>query len=681
MKALKEKRIGLRSLWRRGLVILSLFALVFASCNATDDDDDVVVPPTTNPPVVVGPGLMKIEIKSAPTEKSYEGQPINLKGLEVLVRYEGGYQNNKYYTPESSGVKFSTYPPYAAGVLGAVSGSASSEFGWAAMRDYTLLVDLPDGNSGIVEDLQITDVVPIVRMSTWQYGPGIAGSTGNPDNSFPFTNNTLLLWDLGVDFNGPLGDEVYVDDYPKFSQYTLQAAYADGAQLDIKVTPDIPWEIKPLITNADGPGQLVMAIASNPLTVGVQSLAAAHTYVQRAFAATVGTAKELVWPKAGTPGVSASQDLFGPDNNGRGADPAIIKAKGIATVHIVKEKGITLVAEDGTTPITFADLDPYFYWMDDSSDAWEKKLIDKGAKIKIEYTGGEPRTFTVKEALDMNAVWHNLNPGTKITTYIPFGVKGIGETGNKQANSNKPIAFASNRTPEITINYRGAEQKLKMPVYNRYGGVTPEPIDGNQITVNMKLRDNDVAGMNATEFSKKVLVTASFTASSDATLEAKKVTLKFDETLYDNITYTLTSAPLVGNDAGDEKYLYYSMNFGKPAWFDKAYVNLDGTIGRWIDDWDGLTAGAATTIPAGEGPVGTAPVYEPYKTLGANSLSLATLNGIDAYGDCNNPARNGRESNIRFIYKPPVADYWGNTVSASARGTNLRVAWEGIHTR
>ena len=38
MKALKEKRISLRSLWRRSLVILSLLALVFVACGDGDGD-------------------------------------------------------------------------------------------------------------------------------------------------------------------------------------------------------------------------------------------------------------------------------------------------------------------------------------------------------------------------------------------------------------------------------------------------------------------------------------------------------------------------------------------------------------------------------------------------------------------------------------------------------------------
>jgi hypothetical protein len=106
MKALKEKRVSLRSLLRRGLVILSLFALVFASCSDSDDGGTGTDPGPTNPPA--GPSIVSLTILQQPQEESFQGLPPNLKGLIVEVHWSDGKieQVNDY-------TKFTTVPGYA----------------------------------------------------------------------------------------------------------------------------------------------------------------------------------------------------------------------------------------------------------------------------------------------------------------------------------------------------------------------------------------------------------------------------------------------------------------------------------------------------------------------------------------------------------------------------------------
>jgi len=88
MKALKEKRLSLRSYLRRGLVILSLFALAFAfaSCGGSESGGpdnpgggDIWITTT----VVSGPKVTYIRIKTQPTEDSYQGMPPNISGVEI----------------------------------------------------------------------------------------------------------------------------------------------------------------------------------------------------------------------------------------------------------------------------------------------------------------------------------------------------------------------------------------------------------------------------------------------------------------------------------------------------------------------------------------------------------------------------------------------------------------------
>jgi len=87
MKALKEKRVSLRSFLRRGLVILSLLALVFASCSESGGDEGSTTPsnggPTNPPPVYV----TDIKIVNHPNVESFQGALADLTGLVAEVKF------------------------------------------------------------------------------------------------------------------------------------------------------------------------------------------------------------------------------------------------------------------------------------------------------------------------------------------------------------------------------------------------------------------------------------------------------------------------------------------------------------------------------------------------------------------------------------------------------------------
>jgi len=95
MKALKEKRLSLRSLIRGGLVILSLFALVFAiGCNTSSDPDPGPGPgPGTDPttaPVV--PYVTGISVMGKPTNPSFQGLAPDLTGVTAQVIWSNSTQ-------------------------------------------------------------------------------------------------------------------------------------------------------------------------------------------------------------------------------------------------------------------------------------------------------------------------------------------------------------------------------------------------------------------------------------------------------------------------------------------------------------------------------------------------------------------------------------------------------------
>jgi len=89
MKALKEKRFSLRSLIRGGLVILSLFALVFAiGCNTSSDPDPGPGPGPDNSNPTVAPTVpyaISISVEGKPSNPSFQGLAPDLTGITVRV--------------------------------------------------------------------------------------------------------------------------------------------------------------------------------------------------------------------------------------------------------------------------------------------------------------------------------------------------------------------------------------------------------------------------------------------------------------------------------------------------------------------------------------------------------------------------------------------------------------------
>jgi hypothetical protein len=117
MKALKEKRLSLRSFLRRGLVILSLFALAFASaaCNSSGGDEgDTTGTGTTTPPPPRALSITIVSGKSA-TNDWFQGCEPDLTGIEIEVLWETGpdAQTIKKYTKaEFEELGFSASPAY-----------------------------------------------------------------------------------------------------------------------------------------------------------------------------------------------------------------------------------------------------------------------------------------------------------------------------------------------------------------------------------------------------------------------------------------------------------------------------------------------------------------------------------------------------------------------------------------
>ena len=173
MKALKEKRVSLRSLFRRSLVILSLLALAFAigSCADTSGDSGGDTPPPPPPPPVVPvtpvvtlKTVQSVTVLSHPYLPSYEGAAPNLEGLKALVIFTDG---TAYPVGADS---FATYPPIAY----IDNNTHTSVTRYSAYNQYTILYNgdnaFPAAESTRV-NVYIPGVIALQNYLVYDYDP------------------------------------------------------------------------------------------------------------------------------------------------------------------------------------------------------------------------------------------------------------------------------------------------------------------------------------------------------------------------------------------------------------------------------------------------------------------------------------------------------------------------------
>jgi len=116
MKALKEKRLSLRSFLRRGLVILSLFALVFAlaSCGESGSGDDTTTGGgnTTNPTAAPLPRVVSIKIIEQPKNPSFQGCQPDISDVVIQVLYDNSPDVKTYTGDEIRAAGLFPSPDY-----------------------------------------------------------------------------------------------------------------------------------------------------------------------------------------------------------------------------------------------------------------------------------------------------------------------------------------------------------------------------------------------------------------------------------------------------------------------------------------------------------------------------------------------------------------------------------------
>jgi len=525
MKAfLKEKRIGLRSLWRRGLVILSLFALVFSSCDDTSGGGN-------NPPPT-GKTILEFKVVKDPPNPNYEGLKVDISGIDIVARYAGADWQKFVPVPASDLTKFGVYPKYA-------QNSSYADLGGV----YIIYTIQDDGTRLVspvtvkVSNLKRSDTVSKGNPSGNPYDPS-NGSGGTIAGDAPNYYADGLQLHLDDDYI----KEYFVDDYPDFTGISLQGHYMDGKYKNIPLDHDMRWEIRPNYANRNQTGPGVLA-----LTVG---------------------------------GIGDSYADFG-DSDGYNPPEETDAAKGV-TVFVPLDKvyqvnKIELETPPAITGLLYYETDRGDYdWLD--ADGYGGRVRD--AKIKVTYSNGAPKTktFTMAEAARQNTVWYNLNP---VANKTPITVRGIESTVKDLQNAT--TAWPKHKNPQITFYYRGAEVRYNMPIFDKFDRIEVLPADGVTFPVDADMTgtNNDIRRNDENWFRGKLKVTAYFKASTAPDLE-KSVSLTYQATAWNSDSSTTNTdaqagKPLAGrNDwvaAGYGKGSgftggpnVYTLNFGTPDW-------------------------------------------------------------------------------------------------------------------
>ena len=509
MKALKEKRISLRSLWRRGLVILSLFALVFASCADSE--------PETGGNVSVGPGDVKgisIVVTKLPATQYY-GRPVDLEGIEATVTYSDGT------TKTVSGKdKFSAYPRIVTGQYD-YTGTLTDKIMFEPMKE--VLITCLEGGAGYYK-LNPAKVLGIKRSNTLNIDDPVYSpwEPAKPDVDIIIPG----LYELGVQVTGIESlrkTPVYVDDDPTkigLGGVVINANYEDGDtkqiylnDLHLRIVPDYA---RP---NADGTyqGWLYITVGKNNLN----------------------------WMDRDTPAQLPPNDKW----RGGITYPAILEK-----VYTVVEGGLEYVEDEK----------PFiFFWEENTSAAWYSRLKDKS--IKVTYTGdGGTKTLPIS-AMAAQRIWYNTNPsdasdGAGTGTVAP-GAPADPATAWKDfyVDPIRPGTYTNKKTqPTVEIYYRGASLYQPVNVLTKLVGIAVEPGDLDPFDLlNETGRDNDVPYSGAATEEKlgglieKLGVKATYSAYNDAQVQ-KTIDLEYQDSAAvtkDGAYFTITNYTTVSTAA------------------------------------------------------------------------------------------------------------------------------------
>jgi len=490
MKALKEKRISLRSLWRRGLVILSLFALVFASCSDSSGGG-----PSGSAADADGPRVVYFNVKTNPTEDQFFGQALDLTGIELDVFYADGSRKT-----ETDTSKITVFPRVATGYYYTASGTAEG-YRFSPMTSYEVYYKGVHGNNR----------VSIADKMWWIYR---SNTPGNVTGVRPGDIYVPGSMDLGIHLTGAanIKQEAYADDDTyNLSGLTLEADYVKNYADNTKGFPnpqvirkpiklaDVAWEIKPRYDKT--------AFEANAASNNGEGYYDGYLYL------TVGRVND--WENIY--GGSLLGDYLDYGENGLGITVMVPLAK-VWTVKTIE----VIYDPDAIVKSSPAD---YYYWEENTRDAWIKRLGDN-AKLKIAYTSGTTDEKYIKDLADKQRIYWNSN--TVQGSEPQWTEEGIYE-GDPMDFDIMTVRYPFTKKSVnlgVRLYYRGAQTQIDVYAFTLLTGVTAN-VDIVDFWPNPKWdNDKDNGEGGPAELAKKLDVKAHYTAVN-APDQQREYTLKY----------------------------------------------------------------------------------------------------------------------------------------------------------
>jgi hypothetical protein len=499
MKALKEKRISLRSLWRRGLVILSLFALVFASCSDSSGDGGVSSR---------GPRVSSFKILKSPANNQYMGQVVDLRGLVVEVRYANGDIDSNF-TYEGHEDMFTTNPRVVTGWDFNNPGELD------ATRYYDLIFDglLADrplnfrGQDGLTYPI-ITDVIVEKIIDAAGGGMKIEG----PKN-------------MGLNVTGTVNQkEAYVDDTSyDFSGLELWADYLtdeDVVKWLLADGVDTPWFPFPREKRNDY--VWVPKIEKRPVpfqNVTWQIRPRYEKGVRYANGApTDGVYDGYVWITVGQDfRYDRMYDYTADWTPGMGVSTPVPLEK-VYTVKDIAAINLKDVADEDL-------LYNYFYWQENTKAAWIARM-GPNAKLAVTYNDGlAPKEWWISDLATRSDIYLNSNPNQgALDGWDEEGVY-LGPLDFDIMTIKYPITKKSGDLG-VRIYYRGAMYVFNPNVFTILKAVVPE-VDSVEFWPDPTW-DNDVDNGpgGPVELSRRMTIKATYQAVNDASVQ-KEIELAY----------------------------------------------------------------------------------------------------------------------------------------------------------
>jgi len=467
-------------------------------------------------------------------------------------------------------------------------------------------------------------VIPITRATEWT---NIKASDPTETDYEYIDEDTVYDWSKGLRLVGDLNKKIYVDAYPNFSEYRLQAEYVTRKIMEIPLTtksdPEPDWRIVPYYTYAPEDAKKTRPIGATGdlfVTVGTNPLDYDHPYVVDALAkASTRDSTTYTHPDVAD---LRGKDVLDPATYKKTTDPGLTVRHEYEQIYIVKSIEVTNKDAAGLLP-------DFFYWMDDTSAYWLDELVKSDARIEVTYTdGGAPKPYTPKDLEKMNEIWRNdifnsvptddlgTNPNY-LKDDVPFAVKSIIDTFPTTTDT-----YAKNKNPRITVSYRGAYDYIPTLVYTRPTQLVVTAIDGGVPQADMRIQDNDVGAFNAIALDKLVTAKVTFSAAADTN---KTTELE------------VHIGPTPGADV-------VTLPIPLPAGWDPATV-----------------AGGSDGMPGTDG-------------------TNAKLYSNNFYDVSTNVKNNGKDASVRFVYASPDLSASGNRIEVGTRTVraNLSVHFENI---